>query len=99
MRVKTLYDRLIVKMIDTENTLKSGLVIPDNNSEKPNQGKVVMVGEGRLTPNGNIFPIRIKVGDTVIYHKFAGNFIKVDGEDFVVIKEDDILAYINEGVE
>ena len=99
MRVKTLYDRLIVKMIDAENTLKSGLVIPDNNSEKPNQGKVVAIGDGRLTFDGKILPARIKVGDIVMYNKFAGHPIKVDGEDFIVIKEDDVLAYINEGVE
>ena len=99
MRVKTLYDRLIVKMIDAENTLKSGLVIPDNNSEKPNQGKVVAIGEGRLTFDGKILPTRIEVGDTVMYNKFAGHPIKVDGEDFFVIKEDEVLAYINEGAE
>ena len=96
MKANTLYDRLIIKPLDSENTLKSGLVIPEQNQEKPNYGKIVKVGTGRLSPNGVIVPLVVKEGYTVMYHKFAGQPIKVDGEEFVVIKEDDILVYMGE---
>lgn len=96
MKANTLYDRLIVKQLDSENTLKSGLVIPENNQEKPNYGKIVKVGTGRLAPNGVVVPMVVKEGFTIMYHKFAGHPIKIDGENYVVIKEDDILVYMEE---
>lgn len=96
MKARALYDRLIVKTLDSENTLKSGLVIPDNNQEKPNYGKVIQTGTGRLSHNGTLIPLVVKEGYTIMYHKYAGQPIKVDGEDFVVIKEDDILVYMEE---
>jgi chaperonin GroES len=96
MKAKPLYDKLIIKLLDSETTLKSGLVIPDNNQEKPNHGKVISAGIGRLTKEGDVIPTVIKEGYTVMYHKFAGQPIKVDGEEFVVIKEDDVLIYTEE---
>ena len=97
MKVKPLYDKLIIKVLDDETTLKSGLVIPDNTQEKPKQGKVMSAGIGRLTKEGEVIPTVIKDGYTVMFHRLAGHPIKVEGEDFLVIREDDVLVYMEIG--
>ncbi|RUM59067.1 MAG: co-chaperone GroES [Persephonella sp.] len=95
--VKPLYDRVVVKPIEeAEEKTPSGIIIPDTAKEKPSEGKVVAVGEGRLLENGEVKPLKVKVGDKVIYSKYAGNDIVVDGEDLIILREDDILAIIEE---
>ncbi len=95
--IKPLYDRVVVKPIEeTAEKTPSGIIIPDTAKEKPSEGKVVAVGEGKLLENGEIKPLKVKVGDKVIYSKYAGNDIVVDGEDLIILREDDILAIIEE---
>ena len=95
--IKPLYDRVVVKPVEeAEEKTPSGIIIPDTAKEKPSEGKVVAVGEGKLLENGEVKPLKVKVGDKVIYSKYAGNDIVVDGEDLIILREDDILAIIEE---
>jgi chaperonin GroES len=95
--IKPLYDRVVVKPVEeAEEKTPSGIIIPDTAKEKPSEGKVVAVGEGRLLENGEVKPLKVKVGDKVIYSKYAGNDIVVNGEDLIILREDDILAIIEE---
>ncbi|RUM59601.1 MAG: co-chaperone GroES [Persephonella sp.] len=93
--IKPLYDRVVIKPVEeTEERTPSGIIIPDTAKEKPSEGEVIAVGEGRLLENGEIKPLKVKVGDKVVYSKYAGNDIVVDGEELVILREDDILAII-----
>ncbi|ACO04892.1 MAG TPA: co-chaperone GroES [Persephonella sp.] len=94
-KIKPLYDRVVVKPAEeAEEKTPSGIIIPDTAKEKPSEGEVVAVGEGRLLENGEIAPLKVKVGDKVIYSKYAGNEFVVDGEELIVLREDDILAIV-----
>ncbi|MDQ7056892.1 MAG: co-chaperone GroES [Persephonella sp.] len=96
-KIKPLYDRVVVKPAEeAEEKTPSGIIIPDTAKEKPSEGEVVAVGEGRLLENGEIKPLKVKVGDKVIYSKYAGNEFVVDGEELIVLREDDILAIIEQ---
>ncbi|NPA16244.1 co-chaperone GroES [Persephonella sp.] len=96
-KIKPLYDRVVVKPAEeVEEKTPSGIIIPDTAKEKPSEGEVIAVGEGRLLENGEIKPLKVKVGDRVIYSKYAGNEFVVDGEDLIVLREDDILAIIEQ---
>ena len=90
--IKPLEDRIVVQANEAETTTASGLVIPDTAKEKPQEGTVVAVGPGRFDDNGKRVPLDVKVGDTVIYSKYGGTEIKVDGEDYLILRESDILA-------
>lgn len=90
--IKPLADRIVVKPAEAEQKTSSGLFIPDNAKEKPMQGKVVAVGPGRKTENGETVAMEVKVGDVVIYGKYSGTEISVDGENYLIIKESDIFA-------
>lgn len=94
MKLKPLHDRIIIKPFDNETVTKSGIFIPDNAQEKPQQGKVLAVGNGKITEDGKILPLTIKEGDTVLYGKYAGQTVKVDDIEHVVLKEDDVLAIV-----
>lgn len=94
MKFKPLHDRILIKPLDAENTTKSGIVIPDTASEKSYQGKVVAVGTGKIADNGNIIALSVKEGDTVLYAKYSGQIVKTDGEELVILKEDDIVAIV-----
>ncbi|MCL2491478.1 MAG: co-chaperone GroES [Coriobacteriia bacterium] len=94
MNLKPIGDRLIVKQAEAETTTKSGLIIADTAKEKPQRGEVLAVGEGRLRDDGTAIPMGIKVGDTVIYSKFGGTDVKVDGEEFIILRADDVYAII-----
>ncbi|MCL2818551.1 MAG: co-chaperone GroES [Actinomycetia bacterium] len=85
-------DRLIVKQAEAETTTRSGLIIADTAKEKPQRGTVLAVGEGRLRDDGTPIPMGIEVGDNVIYSKFGGTEVKLDGEDYVILRADDIYA-------
>ncbi|WP_457638931.1 co-chaperone GroES [Persephonella sp.] len=96
-KIKPLYDRVVIKPVEeAEEKTPSGIIIPDTAKEKPSEGEVIAVGEGRLLENGEIKPLKVKVGDKVIYSKYAGNEFVVDGEELIVLREDDILAVIEQ---
>ena len=92
MKLKPLGDRLIVRAIEEEETTASGLVLPDTAKEKPQKGKVLAVGDGKLDDDGKRIPLDVAEGDEVLYSKYGGTEIKVDGEDLLVLRESDVLA-------
>ncbi len=92
--IKPLEDRIIIQQVEAEQTTASGLVIPDSAKEKPQEGKVVAVGPGRVSDTGTRIPVDVEVGDTVIYSKFGGTEVKAGGEDYLVLSSRDILAVI-----
>jgi len=94
MTLRPLHDRLIIKRLDNERKTASGIVIPESATEKPDQGEVVAVGPGKFV-EGKIQPIDLKKGDKVLFGKYAGQAVKIDGEELLVIREDEILAVIS----
>ncbi len=94
MAIRPLQDRIIVKRLQEEERTKSGIIIPDTAKEKPLEGAVIAVGNGRITEDGKVRPLDVKKGDKVLFGKYAGTEIKVDGEDHLILREDDILAVI-----
>ena len=92
MNIRPLQDRVIVRRIEEETTSPGGIVIPDSAAEKPSRGEVVAVGNGLVLDNGEIRPLDLKVGDKVLFGKYSGTEVKVDGEDLLVMKEDDVMA-------
>lgn len=93
-KIKPLADYVLVEPAEKETTLPSGIVLPDTSKEKPQEGKVLAVGPGKKDEDGDAIPMSVKVGDTVIYKKWGGTDIKVDGKDYLLIREEDILATI-----
>lgn len=96
MKIRPLHDRVIVKRMDEERTSPGGIVIPDAAAEKPIKGKVIAAGNGKILDNGEVRPLDVKPGDTVLFGKYAGTEVKVDGDDLLVMKEDDIMAVIED---
>ncbi len=94
MSIRPLYDRVVVKRLAAETTTKGGIVIPDKAAEKPSQGEVVAVGEGALLDNGERRPLAVKAGDRVLFGQYAGSEVKIDGDDYLIIKESEIFALI-----
>lgn len=96
MNIKPLGERVVIKVLASNEVTKSGIVIPDTAKEKPQEGEVIAVGSGRLLDNGQKVPLEVKVGDKVIYSKFAGSEIKKDNEEYLILNgERDILAIVN----
>ena len=93
-KVRPLHDRVIVRRLDEEEKSAGGIIIPDSAKEKPVQGKVLAVGNGKILDNGDIRALDVKVGDTVIFSKYAGTEIKLDSEEVLMMREDDILGVI-----
>ena len=94
MKIRPLHDRVIIRRLEEERTSPGGIVIPDTATEKPIRGKVIAVGSGRITEKGEVRPLDLKKGDTVLFGKYSGTEVKVDGEELVVMREDDIRAVI-----
>jgi chaperonin GroES len=94
MKINPMHDRILIKPLDAETVTKSGIVIPDAAAEKPNTGKVISVGQGRVTDEGKVIPLTVKEGETVMYGKYSGQTVKIDGEELIVLKEDDIIAIV-----
>jgi chaperonin GroES len=92
MKIRPLHDRIVVKRVDEERKSPGGIVIPDTAAEKPIRGKVIAVGKGKLLENGEIRPVDLKVGDHVLFGKYTGTEIKVDGEELLVMREDDVMG-------
>ncbi len=94
MNIRPLHDRVVVRRMEEERTSPGGIVIPDSAAEKPSRGEIVAAGNGKILENGEVRPMDVKVGDKVLFGKYAGTEIKVDGEDLLVMREDDIVAVI-----
>ncbi len=94
MALKPLHDRVLLKRLDSEEKTKGGIIIPDSAKEKPLEGKVIAVGEGKIGDDGKVRALAVKAGDKVLFGKYAGTEIKVDGEDMIILREDDILAIV-----
>lgn len=96
VKIKPLADRVVVKRIEEEEVKKGGIIIPDTAKEKPQKGKVIAVGPGRLDENGKRIPMEVKKGDVVLFSKYAGTEVKIDDEEYLIMREDDILAILEE---
>jgi chaperonin GroES len=94
MKIRPLHDRLLVKRIEEEKTSKGGIIIPDTAKEKPQEGKVLAVGGGKVTEEGKVLPMDVKSGDKILFGKYSGTELKLDGEDVLILREDDVLAVI-----
>ncbi len=94
MKLKPLGDRIVVKVLSEEKKTKGGIVLPDTAKEKPTEGEVIAVGTGKILDNGTKQPVEVKVGDRIIFSKYAGTEVKVDGEELVIFSERDVLAII-----
>ena len=96
MKIRPLHDRVIVKRLESERKTASGIVIPDTAGEKPDQGEVIAVGNGKILEDGSVRPMSVKPGDKILFGKYAGQTVKVDGEELLVLREEDILGVIEE---
>jgi chaperonin GroES len=94
MKIRPLHDRVIVKRMEEEEKTKGGIIIPDTAKEKPAEGKIVAVGEGRIKKDGTKIPLEVKAGDRVLFTKYGGTEVKIDGEEHLMMREEDILAII-----
>ena len=94
MKIRPLHDRVIVKREEEERKSPGGIVIPDTAAEKPIRGKVIAVGKGKILEDGKVRPLDVKVGDKILFGKYGGNEVKVDGEELLVLREEDIMAII-----
>ena len=94
MKIRPLHDRVIVKRLEEERTSPGGIVIPDSAAEKPSQGKVVAIGKGKILEDGSVRALDVKVGDKILFGKYSGTEVKVDGDDLLVMREEDIMTII-----
>ena len=94
MNVRPLHDRIIVQRLEEEEQRVGGIIIPDTAKEKPQQGKVIAVGKGRIEKDGKVTPLDVKSGDTVLFGKYAGQEIKIDGKDLLIVREEEVLGII-----
>ncbi|MET0507476.1 MAG: co-chaperone GroES [Burkholderiaceae bacterium] len=94
MKLRPLHDRVIIKRLDNERKTTSGIVIPDNAAEKPDQGEVLAIGNGKVNDDGKVRPLAVKVGDRVLFGKYSGQAVKVEGEELLVMREEDIMAVV-----
>lgn len=94
MNLVPVRDRIVVRSLEAETVTKTGIVIPDNAAEKPQQGEVLAVGTGRVTDTGVVIPLEVKPGDRVLFGKYAGQSVKINNQDLLVLKEDDVMAIV-----
>ena len=94
MQIRPLHDRVIVKRLDEEKKTASGIVIPDTAAEKPDQGEVMAVGKGKLSEEGKLVPVEVKVGDRVLFGKYSGQTVRVKGDELLVMREEDIMGVV-----
>jgi len=95
MKIKPLGDRILVKRVEGEEKSKGGIIIPDSAKEKPQEGKVVAVGKGKTTEDGKLIPLEVKEGDRILFGKYSGSEVKLNGEEHLIMREDDILGIIS----
>jgi len=94
MQIRPLQDRVIVERLAEEEKTQGGIIIPDTAKEKPMQGKVIAVGKGKLTEDGKVLPLTVKEGDTILFSKYAGTEVKLEGKEYLIMREDDILGIV-----
>jgi len=94
MKVRPLHDRIIVQRLEEEEKTKGGIIIPDTAKEKPQEGKVIAVGKGKMTEEGKLIPLDVKVGDKILFGKYSGTEVKIEGEEHLIMREEDILGVI-----
>lgn len=94
MKIRPLHDRILVKRLEEERKTASGIVIPDTATEKPDQGEVIAIGTGKVGDDGKVVPLTVKIGDKVLFGKYAGQSVKVKGEELLVIREDDVMGVL-----
>ncbi|HET9179877.1 MAG TPA: co-chaperone GroES [Terriglobia bacterium] len=94
MRLRPLQDRILIKRVEEKETVKGGIIIPDTAKEKPQEGEVVAVGHGKKTEDGKVIPLDVKVGDRVLFGKYSGNDIKIDEQEYLILREDEILGVL-----
>ena len=94
MNIRPLHDRVVVKRLDQEQKSAGGIVIPDNVAEKPDQGEVIAVGNGKILEDGKVRPLDVKVGDRILFGKYSGQAVKVEGTEYLVMREDDIMGVV-----
>ena len=94
MKVKPLHDRILIKRVEEKETVKGGIIIPDTAKEKPQEGEVIAVGGGKKTEEGKVIPLDVKAGDRILFGKYSGTEIKIDEEEFLIIREDEVLGII-----
>ena len=94
MKLRPLHDRILVQRMEEETTTKGGIIIPDSAKEKPAEGKVIAVGNGKMGDDGNRISLDIKVDDRVLFSKYSGNEVKIEGEEYLIMREDDVLGVI-----
>ncbi|MGE0369782.1 MAG: co-chaperone GroES [Candidatus Dadabacteria bacterium] len=95
MKVRPLHDKVLIQRLDSEETTKGGIIIPDSAKEKPQEGKVVAVGNGRFLEDGSTKPLEVKKGDKILFSKYGGTEISIDGESYLILSEEEILAVID----
>jgi len=94
MKFRPLYDRILVERVESEEVTKGGIILPDSAKEKPQQGKVIAVGHGRRTEDGKLVPLEVKAGDLVLFGKYSGSEVKIEGNEYLIMKEDDVLGLV-----
>ena len=94
MSIRPLHDRVVVRRLDEERTTAGGIVLPDSATEKPMEGMVISVGNGKISENGDVRPLDVNAGDKVLFGKYSGTEVKIDGEELLVMREDDIMAVV-----
>jgi chaperonin GroES len=94
LKIRPLHDRVIIKRLEEERTTPGGIVIPDSATEKPIKGKVIAVGKGKILENGEVRPLDVKVGDHILFGKYSGTEVKMDGDELLVMREEDVMAVI-----
>ncbi len=94
MNIRPLYDRLVVKRIEEKETIQGGIIIPDSAKEKPQEGEVVAVGKGKRLEDGKLIPLDVQVGDRILFGKYSGSDIKLDGEEYLIMREDEVLGIL-----
>jgi chaperonin GroES len=94
MNIRPLYDRIVIKRIEEQETKQGGIIIPDTAKEKPQEGEVMAVGRGKRLEDGKIVPLDVKVGDRILFGKYSGSEIKIDGEEYVIMREDEVLGIL-----
>ncbi len=94
-KLRPLHDRLLVKRVDDEETVRGGIIIPDSAKEKPQEGKVIAVGKGKVTEDGKLLPMDVKEGDRILFGKYSGSEIKLDGDDLLILREEEVLGVLS----
>jgi chaperonin GroES len=94
MKFRPLYDRILVERVESEEKTKGGIIVPDTAKEKPQQGKVIAVGHGKRLEDGKLIPLEVKAGDTILFGKYSGSEIKIEGNEYLIMKEDDVLGLV-----